>query len=319
MLKVAVIGAGTMGTVHSDAYVRMADAELVGIVDVRAEAGEKLARARGTQAYTSLEALLDAVDPDVIDVCVPTYFHRTYVEQIASLGKHVICEKPIARTLEDARAMIEACRQAGVQLYIAQVVRFFPEYRRARDLVVSGALGNIGTARTARVGSFPHATENWYANLGRSGGVLVDLVVHDFDFLRWCFGDVARVYAKTQAGRDLAESDHAFVSLRFQNGVIAHVEGSWAYPSGFWTEFEIAGQHGLIRHQSDTSRPLWSSFRARGTESSGVAVPESPLAVGQYQLELEHFIACIQGQAEPIVTAEDGYKALEIALAAQTS
>jgi UDP-N-acetylglucosamine 3-dehydrogenase len=147
----------------------------------------------------------------------------------------------------------------------------------------------------------------------------VDMIIHDFDFLRWCFGEVERVYAKSQLGRDQSRMDHALVSLRFKNGVIAHTAGTWAYPNGFRTELEIAGSEGIIHHNSEEATPIFASLRSSRSGGGGVAVPESPLTKGPYYLELEHFIDCIQNGTKPIVTAEDAYKALEISLAALQS
>ncbi|WP_067924966.1 Gfo/Idh/MocA family protein [Alicyclobacillus shizuokensis] len=318
-LKVAVVGAGTMGTVHSEAYREMADVDLVGILDIRPEAAQRLAARRETAAYTTLNALIQAAQPDVVDVCVPTYLHRQVVEAAAVAGCHVICEKPIARTLADAEAMIRVCQAAGVKLYIAHVVRFFPEYRRAHDLVCDGAVGRVGVVRAMRGGAFPVGWEDWYANVAKCGTVIVDSMIHDFDFLRWCFGEVDRVYAKSQLGRDMVQSDHAFVSLRFQNGVIAHVEGTWAYPSGFYTELEMAGAKGLIEFRSQDAIAVHTQIRQSERAHAGVQVPESPLVKSPYQLELEHFLECIRRDVQPLVTAEDACKALEISLAALAS
>ncbi|MGZ4160813.1 MAG: Gfo/Idh/MocA family protein [Neobacillus sp.] len=319
MLKVAVIGAGTMGSVHSDAYVTMGETELIGIVDIREDVGRKLAERGETNYYKSFEDLIAVENPDLIDVCVPTYLHREFVEKAAKAKKHVICEKPIARTLEDARAIINVCKEEGVQLFVAQVVRFFPDYKQIHDLVAAQKLGKVGTVRTMRSCVFPAAWEDWYANVEKCGTLIVDMLIHDFDFLRWCFGDVERVFAKSQLGRDFNRMDHAFVSLRFKNGVIAHVEGSWAYPSGFKTELEIAGSNGIFNNNSEDAAPIKSSLRKTSLNEAGVAVLESPLKVGTFQLELEHFVDCILNGTEPIVTAEDGYKALEVSLAALQS
>ncbi|MFT4416465.1 Gfo/Idh/MocA family protein [Fredinandcohnia humi] len=319
MVKVAVIGAGTMGAVHSEAYTKIGNTELVGIVDIREEVGRSVADKNNTNYYSSFEDLLEQEEVEVVDICVPTYLHRTFVEQAARAKKHIICEKPIARTLDDAKAMIDICKREEVQLYIAQVLRFFPEFKKIHELIVSEKVGKIGTVRTMRGGVFPTAWEDWYANVEKSGTLIVDMIIHDFDFLRWSFGEVERVFAKSQLGRDFSRMDHALVSLRFQNGVIAHVEGTWAYPSGFRTELEVAGENGIIHHNSDESVPIKLSLRQSGNVQTGVAVPESPLKVGPYQKELEHFIACIENKAEPIVTAEDGLKALEISLAALES
>ncbi|NYE09011.1 putative dehydrogenase [Bacillus niacini] len=319
MLKVAVIGAGTMGSAHSEAYVNMSDTVLVGIVDIREDVGRNLAESQRTNYYKSFEDLIASESPDLIDVCVPTSLHREYVEKAAKSKKHVICEKPLARNLEDARAMIKICKEEGVKLFVAQVVRFFPDYQKIYRLVAEQKLGKIGTVRTMRGGVFPTAWDDWYANVEKSGTLIVDMIIHDFDFLRWCFGDVERVFAKSHLGRDFNRIDHTFVSLRFKNGVIAHVEGSWAYPSGFKTEIEIAGSNGVLIHNSEDAVPIRSTLRENSLHISGVAVPESPLKTGPYQVELEHFVSCIINGTDPIVTAEDGFKALEISLAALES
>lgn len=319
MWKVAVVGAGTMGTVHAQAYVNMGNVDLVGIVDIRQSVAEGLAARSGTQAYTSLAELLNETDVDIVDICVPTYLHKEYVLQVARKKKHVICEKPIARSLEDAQAMINACEEAGVSLFIGHVVRFFPEYCLARDRLQSGTIGCVGTVRTSRGGEFPTAWEDWYADIDKSGSVIVDAMIHDFDFLRWCFGDVKRVYAKSTVGRDFPRVDHAFVSLRFENGIIGHAEGTWAYPDGFRTQLEIAGDQGLLLHDSDAAAPIQNYRRSSGVANAGVAVPESPLEKNPYQLELEHFLDCLMHNTELRITPLDAYKALEISLAALES
>ncbi|MDB4894779.1 MAG: gfo/Idh/MocA family oxidoreductase [Firmicutes bacterium] len=318
-MKVAVIGAGTMGTVHSEAYADMPGTQIAGIVDIRLAAAQSLAARTQTNAYDSFDALLAHEQPDVIDICVPTYRHRAYTEQAAHAGKHVICEKPMARTLADARAMLNVCESADVRLFLAHVVRFFPEYSRATRSVQKGAVGKPGVIRTTRAGGHPTAWEDWYASYARSGGVIMDLLIHDFDWLRATFGEVERIFARSLRGRDTQRLDYALVTLRFATGAIAHVEGSWAHRGGFHTSIEIAGTVGMIEHDSRQSAPIRVHTESREQGQAGVAVPESPLAQSPYYLELENFMNCIRTNTQPIVTAEDGYKALEIAAAANLS
>lgn len=319
MLNVVVVGAGTMGTVHAEAYQRMTQARLVAVVDIREDVGTALADRYGARHYLRLEDALLQEDVQVVDVCVPTHLHRGYVEQAARAKKHVICEKPIALTAEDANAMMEVCAREGVRLLIGHVVRFFPEYQRAHHLVQSGAVGPVGTVRTFRGGAFPIAWNDWYASADKSGTLITDLCIHDFDFLRWTFGEVARVYAKSLWKQAFNRMDHALVSLRFSSGVIAHVEGTWAAPSGFRTAFEIAGTGGIIQHASDEATSIHTDLRASESGTTGVAVPESPLVKSPYQVELEHFIDCLITGHTPLVTAEDAYEALRISLAALQS
>lgn len=318
-MKVILIGAGTMARAHASAYMQMADVQLSAVVDQRLQVAAKLADEVPAKAYSSLEEAVAGVDCDVIDICVPTPFHKAYILQAARWKKHVISEKPLCLTLSDARAAIDACDNAGVQLFVGQVVRFFPEYREIHRLLCDQAVGQVGTARTFRGGQFPGGWNDWYANTRMSGTLMVDLMIHDFDFLRWCFGDVERVFAQNLAEHELNRMDHVYASLRFKNGVIAHVEGSWAMPSGFGTEIEIAGKDGLLQYKSSESAPVRLVKRSEVTGSASVPVPESPLEHSPYYTELRHFMDCLQDKREPIVTPEDAYRALEISLAAVES
>ncbi|MCL6625265.1 Gfo/Idh/MocA family protein [Alicyclobacillus shizuokensis] len=318
-MKVIVIGAGTMGATHARAYAQMVDVELTGVVDIRPDAAKLLADEVGVRAYADLHEALANVEADIVDICVPTPYHKELIVRAAELGKHIISEKPLCTNLTDAHECVDVCREAGVRLFVGQVVRFFPEYQTIHRLIQDGAVGAVGTARAYRGGSYPRGWNDWYANPDASGSVLVDLMIHDFDFFRWCFGEVKRVYAKTIRHTEGVLMEHAFASLRFETGVIAHVEGTWAVPSGFSTEIEVAGASGLLTHRSEQSAAIRISLRETTHDSPAVAVPESPLARTPYHTELAHFIECIRENKEPIVRPEDAIKALEISLAAVES
>lgn len=318
MIHVLIVGAGTMGSVHAQAYAKMELVRLVGIVDIRSEQAEQLSAQVNTDAYPSLEDALAAVEKiDVVDVCLPTYLHSEYVKRAADAGKHVICEKPLARHLEEARQMIDYCRQKKVKLFIGHVLRFFPMYAQAKQIIEANQLGTIGIARLSRTGPFPRAWNHWYAQDEYSGGTPLDLMIHDIDFLRWCFGEVERVYARRVAQRD-PQIDYTLITLRFKNGTIAHLEGSWSHEK-FSMKFELAGDKGIIDYDSAKDQPLSFHQRTPQQGNHGVAVPQSPLSENGYERELRHFIDCLTHGMEPIVTAEDGYEAMRIALAALAS
>ncbi|WP_134682607.1 Gfo/Idh/MocA family protein [Brevibacillus migulae] len=319
MHHVLVVGAGTMGSVHARSFARMENVKLAGIVDIRANIVGPLAESLQTQAFASYEEAMAALERvDIVDICLPTDLHKTYVLKAAAAGKHVICEKPLAGNLADAQEMIDFCRERNVKLFVGHVLRFFPEYVQAKRLVDSGAIGEVAMVNTFRGGIFPTAWKDWYADVKISGGLILDMIIHDFDFLRWCFGEVERVYAKSMIGRTFARMEYALVSLRFANGVIAHIEGSWAH-QGFSMKFELAGKKGVIDYDSRAASPVVSTLRKQEAGQGGVAVPESPLRESPYFLELQHFLAAIERETEPLVTPEDAYKAMEIALAALKS
>jgi UDP-N-acetylglucosamine 3-dehydrogenase len=316
MIHVLLIGAGSMGSTHAFCYAQMKDAKLAGIVDVRKDKGEEIAARAGTRAFTSLEEALASLEQvDVIDVCLPTFLHKEYVIKAADAGKHVICEKPLSASLEDAREMIDYCSSKNVRLFVGHVLRFFPEYERAKMLLDEGAIGPVAVVRTTRGGGFPVAWNNWYNDFASSGGLTLDMIIHDFDFLRWCFGDVERVYAKGLYVNAPDRLDYSLVTLRFKNGTIAHVEGSWAH-EGFAMKFEFAGKTGILDYDSSRDKPIVTVSRQAQEGFVGVAVPESPVKESPYYKELKHFLSCIETGGESLVTAEDAYKAMEISLSA---
>lgn len=316
MIHVLLIGAGSMGGNHAVCYSQMNDVKLAGIVEIRKDKGEEVAERLDCPVFATLEeALGSGMRIDVIDICLPTFLHKEYVLKAADAGKHVICEKPLSGSLEDARAMIDYCKDKGVRLFVAHVLRFFHEYERAKKLLDEGLIGTVSVVRTFRGGGFPNGWNNWYNDFDASGGLTLDMIIHDFDVLRWYFGDVERVYAKGLYPMEPDRLDYALVTLRFKSGTIAHVEGSWCH-DGFAMKYEIAGKHGILDYDSSRDKSI-SSFSRKSQEGFvGVAVPESPVKQSPYYKELSHFLACINNDEEPLVTAEDAYKAMEIALAA---
>jgi predicted dehydrogenase len=307
-----------MGSVHAEAYKKLEDVNLVGIVDTNLPKATQLAEKLGTKAFQTYEEAVSGLEViDAVSICLPTPLHKEFVIKAADEGRDIICEKPLARTLSDAREMIIHCQEKDVKLFVGHVVRFFPEYVKSKQMIDAGKIGQPAVVRTTRGGAFPNASNDWYADFTSSGGLVLDMIIHDFDYLRWCFGEVERVYAKSSKGRVYSKTEYALVTLRFENGVMAHVEGTWAHQT-FTYKFEIAGKDGIIDFDSSKIGPVVASRNQNG-QGGGVAVPESPLKDNPYYLELKHFVDCIKTDREPIVTAEDAYKAMEIALAALQS
>lgn len=319
MQRVAIVGAGNMGRVHGAAYREMLNAEPVAVVDIRPDAAEELATSLDCRSFTDFDEMLRTANPDVIDICAPTPWHKEYVLRAAEAGKHVITEKPMARTLDDCRRMIDAIERAGVTFMVAHVLRFFPEFAAAKAHIDAGAVGKPAIVRTTRGGGYPHAWNDWFGNFDWSGGVVLDLMIHDFDWLRWTFGEVERVYAKGLAGRGTEHMDYALVTIRFKSGVIAHVEGTWMNPTGFTVKFEVAGDGGMLDFSNKAAAPLVIARTKTEEEQPGVAIPESPTMQNPYFLELQHFVDCVESGAKPGITPEDGLRAVEIALAALES
>ena len=313
MKRVGIAGSGSMGGWHAARW-RALPVELTGFYDTDRARAVALAAKYGGQAFASVEALLDS--SDIIDICTPPALHAAVTIAAARAGKHVVCEKPIARHLADARAMIAACEDAGVRLFVAHVVRFFPEFARAKAILDSGALGRLGVVRSVRGGA-PPGHSGWFADIAQSGGVTLDVAIHDIDYQRWLCGDVARVFARGLTFRNL-NVDHALITLRFANGAIGHIEGSWAFPAGnFRTYLELAGTEGLLVHDSDDTRPLDVQYHAGAAPAAAAALGDpAPLDDDPYFLEFRHFLDALDSGSDFLVTPHDALAALQIALAA---
>lgn len=314
-MRVGLVGAGFMGGVHLNAYAGIPEVEVVGVADARIESAVAGAKLVGARPYASYEELVATEDVEVVDVCLPTAFHRDLAVRAAGEGRHVILEKPLARTIEDAYEILEAFSGDGPRLFVGHVVRFFPEYVGIKEKIDAGDLGTVGVVRTSRRSPFLLGWNDWYADWRLSGGVLLDLVIHDFDFLRWALGEVERVYARGMLGREYNRLDYVLVTLRFESGAIAHVEGHWGYPGPFNYSIEVAGSSALLTVDSTEPAPL----ELIGEASAQGEVPDLASGKSPYEKELEHFVHCISTGEEPIVQAQDACEALRISLAATES
>ncbi|HJQ29084.1 MAG TPA: Gfo/Idh/MocA family oxidoreductase [Rubrobacter sp.] len=312
-MRVGLVGAGFMGGVHLNAYAGIPEVEVVGVADARIQNAAAGAALVGARPYASYDELVAAEDVEVVDVCLPTALHRELAVRAAGEGRHVSREKPISRTIEDAQEILDAFPDDGPRLFVGHVVRFFPEYVGIKEKIQAGDLGTVGVVRTSRRSPFLLGWNDWYADWRFSGGVLLDLVIHDFDFLRWALGEVERVYARGLLGHEYNRLDYALVTLRFESGAIAHVEGHWGFPGPFNYSIEVAGSRGLLT--IDSTEP--DSLELIG----GTAEGDLDLAAGTspYTTELEHFIHSIATGEESVVEGRDAYEALRISLAATES
>ncbi len=317
MFRVGIVGTGFMGTFHAAGWAST-PATIAGYYSKNPESVDKLIDQYGGEAFGSFDALLDAVD--VVDICTPTHLHHDMVLRAATKGKHIVCEKPLARTIPQAGEMVAACQDAGVKLLVAHVVRFFPEYAQAKAIVDRGEIGRVGVVRLKRVSFQPRRQDdNWFLDVEKSGGMMLDLMIHDFDYARWVTGEVESVFARSVRSRQPdAPGDYALAILRHTNGALSHIEGGWAYPPPmFRTSLEIAGDSGLIEHPPGSSIPLSMHLMASDTgDTPEIAVPASPLLEDPYVTEIKHFYDVLAHDVRPRVTAKDGLAALKIAFAA---
>jgi predicted dehydrogenase len=306
-----------MAGVYADRIAELPDAEVTAVASPNSAPAFVAEHAPSAAAYAGAEELCADAGVDAVAVLTPTHTHRAVVETAAEHGHAVICEKPLARTMADAVAIREAVADAGIPFMTAHAVRFFPAYAAAKERVDAGAIGEPGVARTRRAFGFA-GDRGWFDDPAKSGGVLLDLAVHDFDYLRWVLGDVERVFTRRAGWSGEGESEVSLTLLRFESGAVAHVEAWWVeVPTiPFSTAFELAGEEGLIEYDDDEVQPI----RTFGAES--VRVPrdpigdEIPLARDGYYRQLEQFAAGVRGEEEPAVPVEEGIASMRVGLAA---
>jgi predicted dehydrogenase len=306
-----------MGSTHADAWAGT-EARIAGFLASSRQSAQSIADRHGAHVYNDLEAML--ADVDTVDICTPTHLHHEMVLKAAEAGKDVVCEKPLARTVAQGQEMIAACKVAGVKLLVAHVVRFFPEYALAKAAVDRGELGQPAVVRLARETFRPKkATGNWFVDFEKSGGMMLDLMIHDIDYARWVAGEVKTVFAKSisSAWPD-AEVDHGLVILTHRSGAISHIEGSWAYPPPtFRTRFEIGGPDGYLEFDSGSTAPIGLYLhKEESEEARDVPLPTSPLSESPYTTQLKEFYNALVDGVPVRVSAEDGLAALQITLAA---
>ena len=319
-MRVGIVGVGFMGTTHAAGWAET-PAEIIGFTaETQSEAGA-LSKQYKTRVYSSLEEMLPNVD--VVDICSPTHLHYEMALKAAAAGKHVVCEKPLARTTRQAREILLACQRAGVQLLVAHVVRFFPEYALAHSAVVEGQIGTPGVIRLHRGSYRPKKPAgNWFLDEVKSGGILMDLMIHDYDYARWVAGDVESVSARrvTQLHPE-APVDYGLVILSHRSGALSHIAGAWAYPPPtFRTHLEIAGDRGLIEFDSDGTAPIQNFvLRTGGADAPDVALPSSPVSESPYSTQIKEFYRALAEGIAPRVSGTDGLAAVQIAEAALES
>ncbi|MGF0114750.1 Gfo/Idh/MocA family protein [Promicromonospora sp. Marseille-Q5078] len=320
-LVVGFLGAGGIAHAHAPAW-RALGATILVHSPFGADA---LVAEHGGRVASSLDELLDVAD--VVDVVSPTPTHRELAAAALAAGRHVLCEKPLARTGPDTVALLEAARAADRQLYPGHVVRFFPEYAALRAAVRAGDVGTPAVLRFARGGMFP-AWSPWFADDAQSGGVVLDLMIHDLDIARWVAGEVTTVFAtRRTVERDGAPHALAHVVLTHAGGAITHVRGLWGAPhTTFRTSFLVAGDAGVLRFDSAGAGGVRTDLRpvpSGGQDRPAPAAGESP-----YLTEIREVARAFAASTtalpdtdprHPRVSAVDGVLAVEIAEAALAS
>jgi len=315
-VRLAILGTGAIGGIHALAAQEAPEVTVTAVWSRTPSHARDLAERVAATAYDTIEETVSRHDVDAVVVCTPTFLHREHAITAARAGKHVICEKPLARELGDAEAILEATRSAGVRLLVAHVVRFFPEFVALRRAVLDGVVGQPAVVRMSRGSGYPRGRDDWHVSYRQSGGVLLDMGIHDLDWLLWTFGPAERVYTRALDPVSRPEYvDYALTTVRLRGGAIAHIESSWAETGGFRTHGEVAGDAGLLTYDSALNPALSVSPR-QPVAAPRIAIPTTYTVESPYVTQIRHFARCIRGEVEPVIAPEEAYEALRVALTA---
>ena len=316
MVRWGMIGAGTIGREWmADAIAAQADGELRGIASSNAERAQVFAREKGIPvAYDSVDALLADPEIDAVYISTTNELHKPQTLAAAAVGKHVLCEKPLALTLADAQEMVAACAAAGVVMGTNHHLRNSATHRAMQELVASGAAGEIQAARVFHAVHLPPHLQGWRINRpDAGGGVVFDITVHDADCVRFILGEeIAEVAAMTAAqGMGEGVEDAVMGVMRTQKGRLVQFHDSFTSRHSY-TGFEVHGTEGSIYGRNVmTQQPTgWVVLRRDGKEEEIVVTHEN-----LYQRSVRCFNAAITGEGEPAATAHDGLCSLAVALA----
>ncbi len=336
-VRLGLVGAGFVAQVHAEAFREVQGAEITAVYSQSAARAEAFARAHGVPRWSDdWRSVVAGDDVDAVLLMIPNFRHAEVTLAAAAEGKHVIVEKPLCLTLDEADAMIAACARAGVMLGYAEQLCFSPKYERLRHLASEGAFGRVYHLRQAEKHSGPHA--DWFWDVRRSGGgALMDMGCHAFGWFRWLLGPsfrptevLCRCDTHMHPERTAGE-DHAIAVVTFENEqgerVTAQAEESWAKQGGMDDRAEVYGTGGvgyadlfqggsaLVYSEAGYGYALEKAGNTRGWT---FALAEEVHQQG-YPHEMQHFVNCIHEGRQPAQTGEDGRAVLEMLLAAYAS
>ena len=332
-VKVGIIGSQFEADIHAASMQMIPEAaEVVAVASPTLGHPEALADRYGIpRVFYDYREMLAEPDIEMVTITAPNTLHCQMTLDIAQAGKHVVCEKPLCMTLEEAEMMIDACKEAGVLLLYAEELLFTPKYVKAKQMADEGAFGKIYLVKQAEKHSGPHA--GWFWDVDQSGGgVFMDMGCHGIAFCWWFLGrpKIKSVYC--HMGRyvhtDKTEGeDDSLCILEFENNATGLVENSWARRGGMQDRIEVYGEGGVTYADLHMGNAL-PTFSAYGY---GYAVEKAPSTKGWtypvfeelwnygFPQEMRHFARCVRGVETPIVTGEDGRVVQEVLYAGYES
>ena len=320
-MKVGII---SYAHLHAEAYLYNLQAnpnvEVIGFTDEDTQRGKQIELKYGVKFFPNMDDFM-AKKPDAVIVCSENLFHRKYVEMAAKEGIHVLCEKPLATTLNDAEAIIEVCKKHNVYLMTAFPMRFNQSMLEIKKMLEKNGLGNIYALNTTNQGQLPMHHRDWFVDRKLAGGgAMMDHVVHLVDLMRWFLEkEVVEVFAKTNHifHRNTVDVETGgLIMVTFSNNVFASIDCSWSRPQNYPTwgglTMEFIGERGVIC--VDGFKQNLTLYGRKDQHTMWL-----PWASDANQGMLDEFVASIVENRLPMISGYDGYKALEVVMAAYQS
>lgn len=312
-MKVGIIGAGGIAGEHKRGYDRLADVELLGVADVSPASREKATNVWNTAAFETVEELLDTARPDAVSICTPPKFHADAAVACLERGVAVLCEKPMARNVEEAERIAAAAAKAGVPFMVAFCHRYHPPVVKVKEAIDAGKLGEIKMYRN-RFGGKQDMSKTWFGDPEvAGGGTLMDTSVHSIDLFRFLVGDAAWITGAVAniAGIHRVE-DSCIVTFGTANGAYGVIEGSWSSP-GSANIIEVYGTEGAATVNYNNGE---AQLLVKGSREWEKIVTEGP---DRFEREVEAFINAVKTKTAAPITAQDGLAANRIIAAAYKS
>ncbi|OMP68196.1 Gfo/Idh/MocA family protein [Domibacillus epiphyticus] len=329
-IKVGIIGCGSIAKHrHIPEYAMNKNVEIIAFCDIVHERAQAFADEHNAMAYTDYKDLIQNADIEAVSVCAPNSFHAPISIAALEAGKHVLCEKPMATSREEAEAMIAVAKRNGKKLMIAHNQRFVSSHVKARNIIERGDLGKIYSFRTAFGHGGPEkwsadGENSWFFDKERAFiGAMGDLGVHKTDLLRYLIGEEfveAAAFVETSAKQNSTVDDNAVCILKSESGIIGTLAASWAYNGGEDNSTVFYAENGMMRLEDDPDYSLIIHYKNGSSERHSLGAIQSNDEGKQTNTHvIEHFIACILEDSEPLVNGEEGKKSLAVIFAALES
>ena len=332
-VKVGIIGSQFQADIHAASFQIMPqEAEVVAIASPTAGHAEELARRYGIPGvFRDYREMLREPEIEMVTIAAPNYLHAQMTLDAARAGKHVVCEKPLCMTLEEADEMIDTCTRQGVLLMYAEELFFTPKYVKAKQMADEGAFGKVYLVKQSEKHFGPHAP--WFWDVQRSGGgVFMDMGCHGIAFCYWFLGRPPIKTVQCQMGTYVhgdktRGEDNSICVLEFEGGAVGLIENSWARRGGMDDCIEVYGEGGVTfadLHMGN-ALPTYSEY------GFGYAVEKAPHTKGWswpvyeelwnygFPQEMHHFARCVRGHEQPLATGHDGRIVQEVLYAGYQS